>query len=131
MKPKAAGCVVLRDNDGWEMLVLRTQDGSPDMPKGHIDTGETPFDAALRETSEEAGLDDITFPWGKKRCLVGGTTVMHLVASHGSPSISPNPETGKLEHASYAWVPIDEASEALDGCYLQPVVDWARRLADI
>lgn len=43
-------------NQKNEVLVLFKADGSPDIPKGHIDEGETPLQAVKRELNEETGI---------------------------------------------------------------------------
>lgn len=43
-------------NQKNEVLVLFKADGSPDIPKGHIDEGETPIEAVKRELNEETGI---------------------------------------------------------------------------
>jgi 8-oxo-dGTP pyrophosphatase MutT (NUDIX family) len=54
---RAAGGVVV---DGDHVLVLRRPErGEVRLPKGHIDPGETPRAAALREVSEESGYADL------------------------------------------------------------------------
>ena len=35
-----------------------------DFPKGLVEEGEAPIDAALREVREETTLDDLSFDWG-------------------------------------------------------------------
>lgn len=52
-----AGAVVFRETDSEILyLVVSSSDGlNWVLPKGHIDTGETPGVAALRELEEEAG----------------------------------------------------------------------------
>jgi 8-oxo-dGTP pyrophosphatase MutT (NUDIX family) len=35
-----------------------------DFPKGLVEAGEEPIDAALREVREETTLDDLSFDWG-------------------------------------------------------------------
>jgi diadenosine hexaphosphate hydrolase (ATP-forming) len=49
-----AGGVVF-DAQG-RVLLLKHQQGKWVFPKGHIDPGETPLEAALREVAEEAGV---------------------------------------------------------------------------
>ncbi len=51
MAPAAGGIVVA---DG--KFVGITRKGIPDLPKGHIEAGETPEVAALREVEEETGI---------------------------------------------------------------------------
>jgi 8-oxo-dGTP pyrophosphatase MutT (NUDIX family) len=51
----SCGTVILRP--GRELLLCHvTGQGHWDLPKGGIDAGETPIEAALRETREETGL---------------------------------------------------------------------------
>lgn len=54
---EAAGGLV--QNPSGELLVFYRR-GSWDMPKGKIDPGETPEQAALREVEEETGLQHLT-----------------------------------------------------------------------
>jgi 8-oxo-dGTP pyrophosphatase MutT (NUDIX family) len=53
-----AGAVVFRKRDSQNLyLVVSSSDGANwVLPKGHIDPGETPETAALRELQEEAGV---------------------------------------------------------------------------
>ncbi|MGN0033719.1 MAG: NUDIX hydrolase [Candidatus Limimorpha sp.] len=51
----AAGGVVLLD----DKIVAIDRNGIPDLPKGHIEQGETPETAALREVEEETGISDL------------------------------------------------------------------------
>jgi len=54
MAPAAGGVVV---KDGKFVSILRK--GIPDLPKGHIEKGETPEVAALREVEEETGIGNL------------------------------------------------------------------------
>ena len=51
MAPAAGGVVV---KDGTFVSIVRH--GIPDLPKGHIEKGESPEQAALREVEEETGI---------------------------------------------------------------------------
>ena len=51
MAPAAGGVVV---KDGRFVAIMRH--GIPDLPKGHIEKGESPETAALREVEEETGI---------------------------------------------------------------------------
>ena len=51
----AAGGVVVIDNQ----FVAIERNGIPDLPKGHIEKGESPEKAALREVEEETGITDL------------------------------------------------------------------------
>jgi 8-oxo-dGTP pyrophosphatase MutT (NUDIX family) len=54
----AAGLVLRRPaGSGWRWLLLRGRGhGEWGFPKGHLDPGETPWQAALRECAEETGI---------------------------------------------------------------------------
>lgn len=54
--PGIAGAGGVVFNRRGEVLVIRYRDGSWVFPKGHLDDGEVPLDAALREVAEEAGV---------------------------------------------------------------------------
>lgn len=55
--PKRLSCGVVILNPDREVLLCHvTGKNHWDLPKGGIDTGETPLQAALRETREETGL---------------------------------------------------------------------------
>lgn len=54
MAPAAGGIVV---KDGKFVAIIRK--GIPDLPKGHIEKGESPEQAALREVEEETGIDKL------------------------------------------------------------------------
>lgn len=53
----AAGGIVV--DDGRVLLLRKRTEGVVVLPKGHIDPGETPEQAALRETMEETGYTDL------------------------------------------------------------------------
>ena len=55
---RQAGAVVYRTSDGHQFLLVRAR-RTPNQwifPKGHLESGETPGEAALREAREEAGV---------------------------------------------------------------------------
>ena len=61
---RSAGVVVVRRNrDAWNVLLLRAF-AYWDFPKGRIEQGESPLEAARRETREETTLTDLDFRWG-------------------------------------------------------------------
>jgi len=97
--------------------------GTYDIPKGIIDAGETPFETAIREASEEAGYtitenDIIAGPF------VDSYLTMWMAEVYSEPLITANPHTGIVEHEGYSWL---EPEELLNSCYdyLRPTVRWA------
>ena len=58
-RPTHAGGVVYRIESGWPEVLVVTARRRPDewvFPKGHIEAGESPEEAALREVREESGV---------------------------------------------------------------------------
>ncbi|GAC1360362.1 MAG: NUDIX hydrolase [Herpetosiphon sp.] len=51
----AGGVVVLRCDEGLLLLLIADRFGNWTLPKGHLEAGETPMQAALREITEETG----------------------------------------------------------------------------
>jgi 8-oxo-dGTP pyrophosphatase MutT (NUDIX family) len=100
-KPTAfsAGVVVSRREDtAWRLLVLRSY-RNWDFPKGTVEAGEAPLDAAIRETAE-AAQKKITRPI--------------------------SPALGRPEHHEWRWVNFDQAKKLLPP-RLQPILAWARK----
>ncbi|MEK7379665.1 MAG: NUDIX domain-containing protein [Gemmatimonadota bacterium] len=52
----AGGVVFRRVAEGLRFLIIRDSYAKWGLPKGHLENGETPAAAALRETEEEVGL---------------------------------------------------------------------------
>ena len=60
----SAGVVLVRRaEDGWRFLLLRCY-RNWDFPKGLVEAGEAPLDAARREVTEETLIEDLRFAWG-------------------------------------------------------------------
>ena len=55
----SSGGVVI---NGQRMVLVVNQNGTSwSLPKGHVDLGEEPLHAAIREIMEESGVDDLHF----------------------------------------------------------------------
>lgn len=129
----SAGVVVVRgDASGWRLLVLRAY-RNWDFPKGMVKPGESPLEAAIRETGEEAAISDLAFEWGERYCETapyrGGKVARYYLAETMQRSITlpVSPELGRPEHDEWRWVGFDEAGHLLPP-RLQPILAWARRL---
>ncbi len=72
----SAGGVVfrLRDDDGFDVALIRTHERRWQLPKGWIEDGEEPERTAVREVREEAGVDaEIVGPLGTIRYVYTST----------------------------------------------------------
>lgn len=57
----SSGGVVFRQQNGHpEFLLIRDPYDNWGLPKGHVEGGETPLEAAVREVAEETGLCQLT-----------------------------------------------------------------------
>lgn len=127
----SAGVVVARrEGSGWRLLVLRAY-RNWDFPKGRVEPGEAPFDAAIRETAEEAGISDLAFRWGEGYAETvpygRGKVARYYLGETAQSAITlpVSPELGRPEHDEWRWVSFDEAAKLLPP-RLQPVLAWAR-----
>ena len=55
----AGGIIFRRTPEGFRFLLIKDIYRNWGFPKGHLEDEETPAQAALRETREETGLDDL------------------------------------------------------------------------
>ncbi len=101
-----------------------------DFPKGLLEDGEDPKQAALREVREETTLDDLSFPWGEQFFETGpysrGKVARYYLAqtTREDVAILPNPETGRPEHAEFKWCTLAEAKR-LAAPRVRAVIAWA------
>jgi ATP adenylyltransferase len=66
--PQAGAVVLLRD----KVVLRQARDGTWVLPKGHIEPGETPEQAAAREVAEEMGLSGRLGPFVDELCFTQG-----------------------------------------------------------
>ena len=121
-----------RSSDGWRCLVLRAY-RNWDFPKGLVEPGEEPLEAALREVREEANLSDLTLPWGEAwretAPYAGGKVARYYVAESaaGAVVLRINPALGRPEHHEFRWLELDAAMQLLPPRLVQ-VLRWAQTL---
>lgn len=117
-----AGCAV-------RYLLLRAY-RNWDFPKGLVESGELPLDAALREVREESTLQDLYFDWGTAFMDTGpynkGKISRYYVARSAVTQVHLpiNPELGFPEHQEARWVDFSTAL-SLVSARLVPVMHWA------
>lgn len=129
----SAGVVVLRPGTGtWHYLLLRVF-RTWDFPKGGVEAGESPLQAAIREVEEETTLTDLEFRWGElyreTSPYSGGKVARYYVAAspNGRVALPVSPELGHPEHHEFRWVTHVDARRLLPE-RLQPILEWVHDL---
>jgi 8-oxo-dGTP pyrophosphatase MutT (NUDIX family) len=104
-----------------------------DFPKGLVERGEEPLDAALREVREETTLQNLLFDWGKDFMDTGpynkGKISRYYLARTDETHVHLpiNPELGFPEHQESRWVEFDTALGMVSP-RLKPVIQWASNI---
>jgi 8-oxo-dGTP pyrophosphatase MutT (NUDIX family) len=128
----SSGGVVFRRAGDNQFLLIRDPYGNWGLPKGHLEGGETPIQAAVREVAEETGLIELsvvaqlpTIDWYFK----DGTVVVHKFCHFfliESPAGEPCPqaEEGITE---CKWLPLEGALDTLSYANAREVLKAAGR----
>ena len=129
----SCGIVLARATDaGYVTLMLRAWHHW-DFPKGLMEEGEEPVQAAVRELREETGIAAPEFEWGERYMDTGpysrGKTARYFLARTDEADVvlGPSPDTGEPEHHEWRWVSFDEAYD-LASPRVREVVRWARQI---
>jgi 8-oxo-dGTP pyrophosphatase MutT (NUDIX family) len=126
----SSGVVVVSVLDRKLKFLLLRAYRNWDFPKGLVEAGESPIDAAVREVREETTLDDISFDWGMVYMDTGpynkGKIARYYIARSKETHIQLpiNPELGMPEHHEARWVDYARALTMVSP-RLQPVMRWA------
>lgn len=126
----SAGVVVVNVRERKLRFLLLRAYKNWDFPKGMVEPGEAPIDAAVREVREETTFDDISFDWGLQFMDTGpynrGKVARYFIARSKEIRVSlpVNPELGHPEHHEARWVDYAAALQMVSP-RLQPVVRWA------
>ena len=107
----------------WVAAAIRPQRPGPAvwaLPKGHIDEGEAPVEAALREVAEETGahgrplgkLGDVryVYTWEGERIF---KIVSFFLVRYAGGRLGALPEEHRHEVAEVRWLPLEEAPRLL------------------
>ena len=117
--PSGTGRRVANQPKAVEILLIQDSKNRWTIPKGHIEEGETPREAAEREIREETGLQEmkvldwlgkINFRYRRNSSLVLMTTDIFLVQAKGK-SHSVKKEKWM---ANLAWLPANDALEKIE-----------------
>jgi len=128
----SSGVVVVSVRPMLRFLLLRAY-RNWDFPKGLVEPGEKPIDAALREVREETTLENLCFDWGMEFIETGpynkGKISRYYVArsSETAVQLPINPELGMPEHHEARWMPFERALTLMTP-RLEPVLRWANGL---
>ena len=133
----SAGGVIYRWQGGSaHVLLIRDRYHHWGFPKGHLEDGETPADAALREVSEETGLGELrldaelqTIDWffRFRGRLIHKYCHFYLIESPRGDTC-PQAEEGITE---CVWLPLEQAIASISYDNAREVLRIAaRRLAD-
>lgn len=128
----SAGVVVVHESpDGWRVLLLRAYNYW-DCPKGVVEPGEDPLEAAKREVLEEAGIPALDFRWGEgfteTEPYSKNKVARYYLASAPSSAVKlpVNPELGAPEHHEFRWLSFDEAARIVVP-RIAAVLSWSQR----
>jgi bis(5'-nucleosidyl)-tetraphosphatase len=129
----SCGIVIVRRTDaGWLTLMLRAY-RNWDFPKGLMEQGETPIEAAVREVGEETSITQLSFDWGDKFLETGpynrGKVARYYLARTKEEKVVLGivPSLGRAEHHQSLWVDFDQAYD-LTAPRVRGVVQWARQI---
>jgi bis(5'-nucleosidyl)-tetraphosphatase len=129
----SAGVVVVHVAHGAVQYLLLRAYKNWDFPKGLVEPGEQPLDAAMREVKEETTLENLAFDWGKDYIDTGPynkgkISRYYLARSNDTRVHLPiNPELGFPEHQEARWVGFETALNMVSP-RLKPVMHWASAL---
>lgn len=126
----SAGVVIVRDADRSPRYLILRAYRNWDFPKGGVEAGETPLQAARREVEEEADVRQLHFRWGRRYRETApysrGKVARYYLAetSQRRVRLPVNPELGRPENHEFRWVDLAQA-RALLPPRLQPILAWA------
>lgn len=115
---KSCGAVVYREENGERRyLVLHYSEGHWDLPKGHVEAGETEEETARREIEEETCITRLEFVPGFRKAIrysvrrqdgnVQKEAVFFLARTIGEKV------TLSSEHVSFSWLPFSQAAKKM------------------
>lgn len=130
----SAGSMVFRREDSRILfLFLVREDGALDIPKGHIEKGESALQAAIRETKEETGIDitpDRFFKRIKKYFFYEGKEKIMKTLTVFLSEVHTSKVSISFEHKGYKWLTYEEAMKQLSYKDTKEVLTDAKEYAE-
>lgn len=126
----SSGVIVVRHQAGHLRFLLLRAYQHWDFPKGLVEAGESPIEAARREVAEETTLTELVFRWGEEYVETGpywrNKVARYYLAEApaGEVSLPVNPDLGRPEHEEFRWVTREEADELIRPRVAR-VLNWA------
>lgn len=114
MNETSSGAILYNiENETIIFLLLQYFQGHWDFPKGNKEKGESDIDTALREITEETGINDVTFLEGFKKEIfykykrnnhLISKKVVYFLAKSNSIDVALS-----SEHLDFVWEPYEDA----------------------
>ena len=114
-------------------LLLETEDGKYDIPKGQVDKGETFLEAAYRELYEEASIkkDDINLTWGLVHNEISKNLKIYIAEIKKNRiknvKIGVNPISLQKEHKNFCWKNVHLAEDNIL-FYMKGLFYWSNSI---
>lgn len=114
----SAGFILFRDVDGQRLYLLLDYGKHWDYPKGHLEEGESAWQAAVRELREETGIrqvdrvgrfqKDMQYDFYSSKKGPINKTVTYFAGKTKTEKVVVSDE-----HSGFAWLPYDDAMKRL------------------
>jgi bis(5'-nucleosidyl)-tetraphosphatase len=117
-KEHSAGFILFHNKDGKRhYLILHYAGGHFDFPKGHIEEGETKYEAALRELMEETNIEKVEIIDGFEDKIEYNVEKKEGIAPKDVTFFLAKTDQEKIqlshEHQGSVWLPYEEAYEKI------------------
>ena len=122
---RSAGAIIFRkEKDKIYYLLLhypgashRAEKNYWDLPKGHIEKGESEIDTVKREVKEETGIEEIKIIEGFKETIkyffkFKGKNILKFVTFYLAQTCQKEVKIS-FEHIGFCWLPFEKALEKL------------------